>query len=136
MDKHDWEGCHILHPHHSAELEQAAAMHEFASGMPRKEAEEKAYQSYRKTQHEHAAAHHLRGLKSAYGSGDREDAKKHAVLYELHMKKLGHEPWRAVPPEIALHLDNPLKEKVHKFRPTGADSFVLDEHKAKEKEDK
>ncbi len=133
-DKKMWNGKHVLHEQHIPALEQEAAIHEFAHGLPRQEAETRAYQNYRKTQHELGAAHHLRGLKSAQGSGDLEEAKKHGALYEMHMQKLGHEAWKAPPPEIAVHMDNPLKEKIHRFRPTGADAFVLDDHKVQANE--
>ena len=114
-DKHNWNGKTVIHPQHIAGLEQEAAMNEFQGGMPRQEAEHKAYQNYRKTQHLEAAAFHLRGLKSAQGSGDVEEAKKHGAMYALHAEKLGFEPWKEPPPELKVHLDNALKEKVHKF---------------------
>ncbi len=104
-------------------------MHEFKDGMPRQEAEHKAYNAYRKTQHLEAAAFHLRGLKSAQGSGDLEEAKKHGAMYALHAEKLGFEPWKEPPPELKVHLDNALKEKVHKFKAHRGDQFVLDDHK-------
>ncbi len=128
-DKKSWNGKHVLHEQHIPALEQAAAIAEFQHGLPRHEAESKAYGDYRKAEHEKAAAYHLRGLKSAQGAGDLDAAKTHGAMFEAHMTKLGHDAWKEVPPEIQVHMDAPEKEKVHKFKATGADQFVLDDHK-------
>lgn len=133
-DKHSWNGKSIIHPQHTADLEQTAAVYEFQHGMPRQEAEHKAYQEYRKTQHLQAAAFHLRGLKSAQGSGDLEEAKKHGAMYELHANKLGFDAWREPPPELKVHLEAAEKEKVHKFHAHRGDQFVLDDHKVQANE--
>lgn len=134
INNHSWNGNPIIHQQHAADLEQEAAMHEFKGGLPRQEAEHKAYQNYRKTQHLEAAAFHLRGMKSAQGSGDLDAAKSHGALYALHAEKLGFEPWKEPPPELKVHLDNPLKERVHRFKAHRGDSFVLDEHKVQANE--
>lgn len=119
----------VSHPDHVNELEQAAALHEFDSKMPRHQAEEKAYSDYRKQQHLHGAAHHLRGLKAAQASGDQDDARKHSAMLELHAKQAGFDPYSDLPAELQQHLHAEKPEPVHKFKAHRSDLFVLDDHK-------
>lgn len=119
----------VAHPDHVNELEQAAALHEFDSKMPRHQAEEKAYSDYRKQQHLHGAAHHLRGLKAAQASGDQDDARKHSAMLELHAKQAGFDPYSDLPAELQQHLHAEKPEPVHKFKAHRSDLFVLDDHK-------
>lgn len=119
----------VSHPDHVNELEQKAALHEFDSKMPRHLAEEKAYGDYRKEQHGRAAAHHLRGLKAAQGSGDTEEARKHGAMYELHAKQLGFDPWGEAPAELNQYMHEEKPEPAHRFKAHRGDLLVLDKHR-------
>ena len=130
-DRHSWNGRPVLKPEHADELERDAAEYEFKDRLSRRHAEEKAYRKYRQHHHEKSAAFHLRGMRAAQGSNDSEAARKHSAMFEMHMKKLGHEPWREVPPEIQRHLKEDEVEPIHRFRAHHGDRFVL-EHKARE----
>ncbi len=134
IDKTLWNGRTVVSNQHIPKLEQDSALNEFAHNMPRAEAEEKAYSDYRRGEHQRAAAHHLRGIKSSQGSGDRNEALKHSSLYQLHMEKLGLDPWKETPPEIQLHMNDENKPSVYKFKATPGDALVLDEHRVKPSE--
>lgn len=129
-EKHDWQGRAILHPDHGQELEARSADLEFKDRMSRDGAEAQAYREYRRRNHMAAAAHHLRGMKSAQGSGDLDEARKHGAMYEMHMGKLGEEPWREPSRELKAAMQSDDRESVHKFKAHASDQFVVDEHKA------
>lgn len=117
-----WLGRTILHPSHHEELEQNAAVNEFGLKMPRKEAEAAAYADYEKRQRTQAAAHHLAGMKAAHAAGDMEAARKHGMMYQLHVKALGHEPVGPTAPAIAALLQG---QKVYRFKPHKGDTFAV-----------
>lgn len=109
------------HVHH---LDTLSAINEFGSKMPRHEADDKAYEQYKKDRLLESAAHHLTGLKSAHAVGDMDTAHKHAVMYSMAMKAMGHSPTGEVPDEVS----NKAKhepQSITKFKPHKSDLFTL-----------
>lgn len=123
-----WNGKPILHPDHAHDLEFRSAILEFGHKLPRATAEEYAHQEYKKNHHIQAAAHHLRGMKAAQGSGDSEEAHKHGLMYSEHMKSAGLDPMGPVPKEIQEHEQN--NNRHYKFKAHRADLFVLKDHES------
>lgn len=119
----------LTDPTHADELEQKAAGMEFNDKIPRHIAEQKAYESYKKDQHMQGAAHHLKGLRAAQASGDRDEGRKHGAMYEMHAKQLGFEPWAEVPQELHSYLAKEKQEPSHKFKAHKGDLLVLDKQK-------
>ena len=119
----------ITHPDHQNDLEQRAAELEFNDRLPRHEAEDRAYSEYKKETHYRGAAHHLRGLRAAQSSGDREDARKHDAMLSLHAKAAGFDPYQEVPAELHQYMHSEDPEPVHKFKAHRGDMLVLDDHK-------
>lgn len=130
MSKHTyghWQGRPIADPEDVHDLEQRAAIHEFNDKMPRHEAEEHAYVNYVKEKRLEAAAHHLAGMKAAHGTGNMDEARKHGVMYELHLKALGLNPAGPVPPEVSAKAQR-LDDKLYHFKPHAADLYALQDH--------
>lgn len=125
IGNHKWQSRKILSQDDIPDLEHAAALHEFEHGLPRSEAEDKAYNEYKSKFHREGAAHHLRGLRAAQGSGDMEEAHKHGVAYSLHMEHLGHDPMDAVPADIKSLSEGEGIKPQYKFKSTAADHFLL-----------
>lgn len=123
---HSWMGRPITDPEHASHLETVAAINEFNGGKPKHEAEDAAYDDYKKDQLHESAAHHLNGVKSALAVGDHDSAKRHGLMYGLAMKKLGHDITGEPPPEVANKAKHP-ESSYHKFRAHKADAFVLPE---------
>jgi hypothetical protein len=123
---HKWNGRTIAHPDHAKELEAASAEHEFgASKMPRAQAEEHAYAQYKHKNHQSGAAHHLRNLRVAVASGDREEAERHSTLYKLHMQAMGHNANQNAPPEVEDAARKPMTEKMHASRSHKSDALLM-----------
>ena len=128
LDKFD-----IVDPDHVEDLETHAAIKEFTHKLPRHEAEEKAYEDYKKDQIEYSAAHHLAGMKAAQGAGDNDAARMHGTLYQTALKQLGHPEVGEVPTSIA----NKMKHepsKVYRFKAHDSDAFLGDSAKPKEEQ--
>lgn len=98
--KSNWLGRHTLSDEHGKELEQKAAHHEFGGKLPRDEAEQKAYDDYKRNHHLEGAAHHLHGLRNAANLGERGDGAKHSAMLKMHLKALGFNPHDVPPPEV------------------------------------
>ena len=124
-----WLGRNILDPAHVQDLELRSAVGEFQDKLPRHEAEERAYSDYQKEHREKAAAHHLDGMKGAQAVGDKETAMRHSLLYQMHLKALGHPEIGPVPPEIQRHVDAEDKKSPVKFKAHAGDLFALQDHK-------
>lgn len=120
-----WMGRPILRAEDHHLLETDAAINEFHHRMPRHEAEEKAHKDYVRKQHIEAAAHHLNGMKAAQSNADIEDAQKHGMMYERHLKALGHEPG-PVPAEVQQAAKSPDRKPLYKFKAHHGDFFALD----------
>lgn len=129
-----WAGRQILEDGHAQELDQHAATLEFDHKLSRGQAEQEAHGQYTKEQHAKAAAHHLMSMKAAQGAGSMDEARKHGVLYGLHLKALGEDPYGPVPAKVKSHVDSPDREHVYKFKPHKADSFLLGDEEAKSSE--
>lgn len=112
---------------HVPDLERRSAVHEFENGMPREQAEEQAHRDYSREHHLQAAAHHLRGLRSAQGSGDVEEARKHGVAYAMHLNSLGFDEFDQVPQEIQALVDAPDRKSHSKFKAHQADRLLLND---------
>jgi hypothetical protein len=124
-----WAGRDVTEASHGTDLDRDAALHEFDGKLPRHEAEDKAYGEYKHQTHAKAAAHHLQGIKLAEAAGDNREGRKHGLMYQLHLKQLGHEPVGPVPKEVQQHLDAASGSEGHKFynfKPHRGDIFVLD----------
>lgn len=121
---HTWLDRHrILDPEHVSELETNAAVNEFHRGMPREEAERAAYEEYTKRHRLKAAAFHLLGMKSAQASGAEEEARKHYLLYDQHLKSIGLDSPGTVPPEVEAAMRGDDHKAPYRFRSHGADVF-------------
>jgi hypothetical protein len=117
-----WLGRYpIAEDSHIDDLERAAAVHEMHHGLPRDQAEATAHQKYKVLNHQKGAAHHLNGMRCAKANGNIQDSEKHYLIYCLHMKALGHNPNRPVPPDVMAHV---TAEPLAKFTPHSADCFV------------
>lgn len=125
----NWQGKRIVHDSHAADLEHRAALHEFEGGHPRQEAERLAYDEYRREHHRQAAAHHLRGMRAAQGSGDMDESRKHGIAYGLHLKALGLDPMDEVPADIRALIDGEDRQPQYKFKTHKGDALLLqDDH--------
>lgn len=120
-----WLGRPIVSPEHVRDLETRAAINEFHSRMPRAQAEAKAHEDYVRDQRELAAAHHLKGMRAAQAVGNHEDAQKHWMMYDLHMKGLGQQSIGPVTPEIEKRMLEDQKP-VYKFKAHKGDLYALD----------
>lgn len=119
-----WLGQPIADPRHAELLEQDAAVNEFGKKMPRPEAERAAYGDYVRGQRVKAAAHHLAGMRAASAAGDKESARKHGLMYELHSRAIGHDPAGPVHPAVAAAAESE-RPKVYKFKSHQGDLFAL-----------
>jgi len=116
----------IAHADHVPDLETRAACHEFISKLPRHEAEQKAHDDYKHDQLVDCAAHHYVGLQAAHAAGDKDVAKKHAVVYALAIKQLDpkHNPAGEPPDEVMTRAKN-TPAKIQRYKAHLADSFAL-----------
>ncbi len=124
MDK-KWMGREIADPKDHDELERIAARKQFHEGLPREQADEEAYKSYRHKSHCQAAAHHLARMKDAISCGEKEIADKHKAMYEAHAAKLGLKPNDTPSAEIAQHLPTKGFTEVKSFSNHGSDKLIL-----------
>lgn len=123
---HTWlDRFPITDPDHAHDLESRAAINEFHHKMPRSEAESKAHSDYVRDRHVEAAAHHLAGMKAAHGAGDMDAARKHSVMYNLHIKALGHDPI-SPPPQEVVAASKKETPSVYKFKPHKSDAFAIE----------
>lgn len=119
---------------HIRDLESLAAVNEFGPAkMPRHKAEEEAHKFYVTGEREQAAGHHLRGMKVAQAHGDTLSAQKHALLYQVHMRALGHNPYEAPPSHIAHASRQASPEMQYAFKPHSSDMFAVQDHLAAQK---
>lgn len=131
---HEWNGRPILHDEDAQHLESESALMEFRDHKPRKDAEGQAYEAYKSKHLTEAAAHHLSGMRAAQASGDHESAKKHRMLYELHLRALGHDPYDAVPDSVKTIINHPDYKSSYKFKNHGADTFLVQKNEEGEYE--
>ena len=124
-DQPTWRGRKLVSATHMPELERMAAVREFEAGLPREQAEEEAHREYSRRHHLEAAAHHLRGLRGAQGTGDLEEARKFGVAYGLHLNALGFDEFDQVPPEIQTLVDAPDKKPHARFKAHSSDRLLL-----------
>jgi hypothetical protein len=133
-DKSYWETGgsrrYVLDPDDVGELERESGVHEFVNRNPRDKAEDLAYGDYTKKHHIQAAAHHLAHMRGSQANGNYGDAKRHKILYDMHLKELGLDDQSGkVPEEIAQHMNNPDAPRPMKFKPHKADTFFLNDEK-------
>lgn len=119
--KKEWMGKPILSPKHADDLELKSAVQQFALKQPKAQAEQNAYKEYISEHSRKAASHHLSGIQAALGQGDKASAQKHGVLYNMHMRQLGHDPISPPPEDIMLGAQKP---KSYKFSGHPADLFL------------
>lgn len=123
---HEWMGYPIASAKHAKDLDTLAAVNEFHHGQPRHLAESNAYKTHTHQQHVEAAAHHLAGMKAAQGAGAMDAAKKHGYLYELHLKRLGHNAYGSVPAEIQARHESKMHDgSSYEFKAHTGDEFLL-----------
>ncbi len=119
LEKYD-----ILDPDHEHSLERSSAKHEFHNGHVRANAEQIAYDEYKRQHMLKAAAYHLDGMDSSKARGDSDGAKSHYSMFTLHCKGLGMNPQGSISAEI--QAQRGMGEKLAKFTPHPADTFVLE----------
>ncbi len=95
---------YVLDPDDVEGLEREAGVHEYVNKHPREDAEDAAYGDYTKKHHTEAAAHHLSYMKAAQANGNYSDAKRHKILYDMHVKALGIEDNGDVPNEVMQYM--------------------------------
>ena len=127
LPKPMWLQRQILHPDHVQDLETRAAVHEFGSGIPREQAEQKAHEDYVREHRIQAAAHHLQGIRAATAAGDRDSAREHALQYQAHVGALGHEAVGPIPDEVVARMNHPDHKGPYKFKGHAADTWSGDE---------
>ena len=132
-DKSYWETGgnrrYVLDPDDVGELERESGVAEFVGRNPRDKAEDLAYGDYTKKHHTQAAAHHLAHMRGAQANGNYGDAKRHKILYDMHLRELGLDASSGkVPEEIAQYMNNPDAPRPMKFKPHKADTFFLNDH--------
>ena len=127
LPKPMWLQRQILHPDHVQDLETRAAVHEFGSGIPREQAEQKAHEDYVREHRIQAAAHHLQGIRAATAAGDRDSAREHALQYQAHVGALGHEAVGPIPDEVVARMNHPDYKGPYKFKGHAADTWSGDE---------
>ena len=121
-ETHTWLDRHkLIDPEHTHELETSAAVNEFHRGMPRDVAEKTAYEEYSRKHRLKAAAFHLLGMKAAQAAGATDEAHKHYLQYDTHLKSLGLESAGIVPPEVEGALKDEDHKAPYKFKGHGAD---------------
>jgi len=118
-----WRGKDILDPKHAEHLDRHAAELEFGQNMPRQDAEEKAYKSYRVKNYIEAAAHHWKAFTAASAVAD-PSSKEHKMMYDVYMRALGHNPAGPVPPEVKQVIPD-INQKRVKFMAHAADQLPL-----------
>jgi len=123
----------VVNADHLDDLETRAAIEEFGKKLPRHEAEAKAHSDYRHDQLVESAAHHLVGLTAAHAAGASDTARKHAAVYGVALKALGHDDVMNPPPEVASKAKHTPADIV-KFKAHPADAFALPEHKEETEE--
>lgn len=128
-DKSYWDNKgvrrYVLDPDDVGGLEREAGVHEFIGGKPQAEAEEAAYQDYTRKNHMEAAAHHLTMMKAAQANGKYNDAHRHKLIYDMHLKSLGIESEDGkVPSEIDQFMQNPDAPRIIKYKPHKADALL------------
>lgn len=130
-----WLGRPVLDPSHHGDLEQRAAINEFQHKMPRAQAEAKAHEEYVKDHRQRAAAHHLQGMRAAGALGNKDDAHKHWLLYDMHMKALGLESVGPVPPEVQKHTEAQGQKPLYRFKAHKGDVYALQDHKKSQEQE-
>lgn len=128
-----WQGRKILKEEDAHDLEHRAALNEFQHRMSREDAEHRAHFEYTREKLKEAAAHHLAGMKAASAAGSTEEGRKHGVMYQMVLDRLGHDPMGPVPPEIQ-SLVQKQQDKFYRFKPHKADSFLLQDEEEPKKE--
>lgn len=117
-----WCNRPILDKGHYDDLEALAAVHELQHGMPRADAEERAYTDYRRGHALDAAAHHLLGIRAAYAAGASDAAHQHGQMYASAMREAGLDPFAPPPKEVVVRFEK-LQNDVYAYRAHAADEF-------------
>jgi hypothetical protein len=128
-----WLGRYpMVEAEHEPELEQRAAIHEFQNKLPRHLAEAAAHRDYRHDQMVEATAHHLVGMRAAHAAGATDQAQKHAALYVMGLRAMGHDNTIAPPDDVAAKaLHTPAE--VYRFKAHKGDVFALRTHEGEDK---
>lgn len=102
-----WLGMYdVLSPEDHQGLEIGAAIHEFRNGLPKQEAEERAYAEYVRNKAVEVAAHHYVGMKMAVAAENSGAAKRHGEAYGAAIAHLGSDSCSAPTQEVI----NKIKE--------------------------
>jgi hypothetical protein len=135
--RHTWQGRDIYDPKHAHDLEQTAALNEFQHGMPRKEAEQKAFDTYKLDHLFRNAAHHRAGYNIAQAI---EYTPKRLAAMAQHdkgyrgalagLKKLGEQLHPGQPNPYDFNPAGPIPPMVkqHMAAPTGANHYTYKPH--------
>jgi hypothetical protein len=143
--RHTWQGRSIYDPKHAHDLEMDSALNEFQNGLPRQEAEQKAYDTYQLDHLFRNAAHHRAGYNIAQAI---EYPQKRLEAMALHdkgyraalngLKKLGerlnpgkpnpydYNPAGPIPPLVKQHMAAPTGSNHYKFKPHPGDEHVTE----------
>ena len=131
----EWNSRPILNEDDKDDLDTRSAIHMFHHNLPRHEADEKAYQDYKRDKLIEGAAHHLRGLTSSHSIGDKKTAAKHGIIFKKILQELKHDDHLNPPKEVMEKFKN-NSESFHQFRAHPADYYLISKENNKEvKED-
>jgi hypothetical protein len=111
-----------LKPEDHDQLEANAAIKEFRGGLPKEQAEDRAYGDYLDDKARDACAFHYLGMRASVAAQHEAAAKRHGEAYSLAIKHLGLNPLDAPPKEILDRVKDASKGP-YSFKPHSADSF-------------
>jgi hypothetical protein len=118
-----WLGRHIIQdPTDIDRLDAASSVHEFRGGLPKEQAEDRAYGDYLDDKARDACAFHYLGMRASVAAQHEPATKRHGEAYSLAMKHLGLNPLDAPPKEILDRVKDASKGP-YSFKPHSADSF-------------
>jgi hypothetical protein len=111
-----------LKPEDHDQLEANAAIKEFRGGLPKEQAEDRAYGDYLDDKARDACAFHYLGMRASVAAQHEPATKRHGEAYSLAMKHLGLNPLDAPPKEILDRIKD-SDNGPYSFKAHAADSF-------------
>jgi len=123
---HKWMDKYVLvDKDDSASLDRDSAVGEFHNKLPREVAEKEAYHKYTQKVHQDGAIHHLKGMKAAEATGNKEAKESHGLKLYLHLKALGGDQTELASKIKAL-ADEDTSTGTYKFQSHSGDDLLQD----------